>query len=162
MIGYEKAHKVSNITVLEAGSPGMNRTRQMMVAVWRLLASSSELVHSLTVTHPKPCVLIPIRGPSLPGVWMHLPHPRHRQLPPDKLCLPSYAQPHSKVASCSPSFSKELQLFIWREHQAINAISSYQQASDVPPHDPDTGGTTKALFPETMPTEQCHQTEPQC
>lgn len=137
----------------------LSRIRQVMVVLWRLLRCSSELIHSLTLTLPEPSILTPIMGSSLPVALIYLPfYPTdsHTQINP---VLPSYVQPSSKEASCSPSSSRTPAVHL-KEPQAFSATSSYPNASDVPSHDPDTGGTTKALLSGTLLTEQCHLTEP--
>lgn len=83
-----------------------------MVALWGLLRSSPELIHSLILSLPEPSIPMPIMGSSLPVALIYLslhPTDSHIQINP---VLPSYVQPSSEVTSCSPSSSKELQLFI--------------------------------------------------
>lgn len=83
-----------------------------MGALWRLLRSSPELIHFLTLTLPKPSILMPIMGSSLPVALIYLsfhPTDSHTQIKP---ALPSYVQTTSSVASRRPSSSKDLQLFI--------------------------------------------------
>lgn len=137
-----------------------SKIRQVIVALWRLLRCRPELIHSPTLTLPEPSILTPIMGSSLPVALIYLPfHPTDSRTQINPV-LPSYVQPSSKEASCSPSSSRRTPAVHLKEPQALSATSSYPRASDVPSHDPDTGGTTKALLSGTPPTEHCHLTEP--
>ena len=51
----------------------LSRLRQVMVALWRLLRCSPELIHFLTLTLPEPSILTPIMGSSLPMALIYPP-----------------------------------------------------------------------------------------